>query len=286
MRKIPPSKSKNDLYKYGEKYFGKYNKLIVVLILIYTFSRLVLFIYTPTKYLLFSLLKVSVLNLLLIDFLLLLLWIILILVFYLIKHIKIERQLAYLKKSYLYIFAMSFIEFLFTILLYLSAFYNLFNLKSNSNVVVSAGIDKSYLPFLIIIGILLLLSFLLFVLFIYKRSLKMLKQYWLILIFLLSVLMIYWFKGPNNYLGLYEIHELRFKFLSLNYGLLGWVILLFFAISFFCNFSSFIIFYLKNELNDIYRFKYIIITFIKTGFVAQCACIGLVIFPELLIWFY
>ena len=145
---------------------------------------------------------------------------------------------------------------------------------------------ENYFPLLMMTLILLVLLSVLFVLFILKRSLNILKQYWIVLLLLIIVTLLFTALSSITNLGWYENMNKRLFLLSWQYSYVGWIFLTFCAISIFCNVSSIILYSSINKFINPVKFKNLIISLIKMGFISAFAFTVLVLLPDLILWFY
>ena len=177
-------------------------------------------------------------------------------------------------------------DLVLTFLLYAKGFLDFFSIKATGVTTAMSGLSKSYLPLMIMTIVLLVILSGLFVLFILKRSLKILKQYWIVLLLLLIVTLLFTALSSITNLGWYENTYTRLLLISWQYSYVGWIFMTFIAISIFCNVTSIILYSSLNKFINPVKFKNQIISLIKMGFITAIAFTFLVILPDLVLWFY
>jgi hypothetical protein len=141
-------------------------------------------------------------------------------------------------------------------------------------------------PLLIITFLLLLAFCALFILFILRRSMIILKQYWLILLILMVMTLLYTLVSSLNHLGWYENTHIRLSLLSWTYFYLGWIFLIFFGISIFCNVASIILYSIIDKFVNQVKFKNQIISYLKMGFLTSLSFTLLSLLPNIILLFY
>ena len=201
------------------------------------------------------------------------------------NEIKLEQKFSYLKIYFMIVLVTGTLDVFISLAIYLSHFYGYFTLKTMDSSE-SMAIAGSVFPLLVFICILIILMVLLFILFILKRSVRILKQYYLtVLIAIISALLMFVLRGLQH-LGWYENVESQLLLFSVSYSYLGYIFLALLIVTIFSNATSILIYANLEKFTNTIKFKHRVITFIKIGFVTLIAFIILSIVPDLLIWIY
>jgi len=263
-----------------------WNKLVLFFIVVLFFFRLNYLFFTPNELMVLSNISNETILFLVSSFLFLNFWVII--VFFLRINIDIRNEVknGYLKKIYTAIAITFFFDIFLNGYFYIISFLNLLKparIEKKNEIFVSK-INQELI--ILIIFVLLALLVFLFVLFSLKRSLKIVRQYWIIYLLLYIVLFLYWFNFSSVQLGWYEFISLKIKLFSWHYGYAGLILLLFLSISLSTNICAIILLSLKDSLVNPQKYKQVIISFIKIGFVSILIFCGMVLLPEILMWLY
>ena len=78
-----------------------------------------------------------------------------------------------------------FIDIIITFIVYFQGIIHFFSIKSIQSGTIFSSLSHNYMPLLVMIILLLIILTILFILFILKRSVRILKQYWIALLLLL-----------------------------------------------------------------------------------------------------
>jgi hypothetical protein len=260
-------------------------KIISFFIFCLVCSRLTLCLLTPPELIRFSYLSTEITHLLLTGLIFSVLWA---MIWYFIaikSEIKIEERVNYLRRLHVYTAILSISDLLITLLLSFQGYRHMFDIQAtwhnpNQNVL------SAYLPLLIVSLILLGLLSILYTLYIFRRSIKILKQYWLaLLLLLISTILFTVLSGTVN-LGWYDYSRARLLIFSWQYAYFGWIFLLLISITVFCNAASIILLSITNKFVNPVKFRNLSITLIKMGFITTLAFTLLSFVPDLLLWIY
>ncbi len=277
---------KTDLYRKKSARLELWSQTTLTLIFLLFASRIILLLLAPSELLSFAYLPNEVVHLLLVSLIFSVFWI---LIWYFIqikKEIKIEERTLYLKKLFFYSLLLAVVDLVLTFLLSYQGYQHMYSLRAVGKIFHMAEVLDDYLPLLVMnFSLLLVLSFL-FVMYILKRSLRILKQYWLtLLLLIISSLMLTLLSGSIN-LGWNDNFHTRVFLLSWQYSYVGWIFSLFISISVFCNVASIILLTNMGKFINPVKYRNLSINMIKMGFIAIVAFLLLSVFPDILVWFY
>jgi hypothetical protein len=227
----------------------------------------------------------SAIHLLLVSIVFTTFWLILWYFLSLRNEIKLEQKLPFIRATLVITLITVTSDILLSLTIFLLNIYHHFSLTSierTEYLTITGGL----LPLKIIILILTAILVVLFVLFILKRSVKILKQYYLTtLIAVVCTLLMVAMDGLQH-LGWFENTKYRLLLFSVSYAYLGQIYLAFMITALVSNASSIIIYANLERFTNPIKYKHRVITFIKFGFVSLIAFIVLSLLPDLLIWFY
>jgi len=213
-------------------------------------------------------------------------WCIIFLFFYLKKEVKMEERLKYLKTIISWIISFTLIDLLVSTVFFIVGFNEFFTLKYDITTSEQLIRVEKLIPLLVIIGILLVLIIVQYSIFAFKRSMNIIKQYWISLYLLLLFLIVYILQNTAYHLGWYESPEQILKLCSWHYGYVGWIICIFFACTFFANTAAIIMLSFKNKWTSLHNVKLIMLPLLKIGFITAIMVSALVTIPDLFLWYY
>jgi hypothetical protein len=277
---------KTDLYRKKNARLELWSQILLTLIFLLFIFRILLLLLAPSELVKFAYLPNEVVHLLLICLVFSVFWI---LIWYFVqikKEIKIEERTLYLKKIFFYSLILAIIDVLLTSLLSFQGYHHMYSLTAAGSASYVSGDLENYLPFLIINLVLVILLSTLFILYILKRSLRILKQYWLTLLMLIVSSIITTILSGSVNLGWNDDFHTRVFLLSWQYTYVGWIFLLFLSISIFCNVASIILLTNMGKFINPVKYRNLSINMIKMGFITIIAFLFLSVFPDLLIWLY
>jgi hypothetical protein len=215
----------------------------------------------------------------------LIVWSILLYALFIQKNIVSDQRFNYLNKIFTFYNLFLLTDLFLNVIIYLNG---LSNSLFNENIVKSPIILKPSSDFqllFIILSLIMVLYLAVYVIFVFKRSLRLMQQYWFMLIILLIGLVIYAFNRTFEQLGIFSNAILGIKLLTWNYYFVGWIILGFFAITLSFNICGMIVFAVRDKVIDGQYSKNSILTFIKLGFITTVCLMALILLPEAYIYF-
>jgi len=280
------SSNEGDLFRTKNARLDLWSKLIVISISILFFLRAILFLFTPTELARLTSVPTTIIHLLITSFIFQICWALLWFFLYQKKEIRLEERAMFLKKTFIFALIIAITDILVTFLIFFQSFRYFFSIKGRNILSISSSLDVIYTPLLLITLVLLVILCLLFLLFVLRRSMIILKQYWLTLLLLIIVALIYTSLIGIRDLGWYENSHLRLSLFSGSYLFLGWIFLSFMAISIFCNVASIILYSIIGKFVNPVKYKNQIISYLKMGFLTAVSFILLAILPNILLWFY
>lgn len=280
------SSDKGELFRKKNAKLEMWSQFVLIFISVLFFLRIITFLLAPLDMQSYAFLPKVLIHFFLIGFIFLISWALLWFFLYIKKDLKLEERSLYLKKIFQIGQILALSDLVLTFLIYAKGFLDFFSIKAIGVIPAMSGLSKNYLPLMIMTIVLLTLLSGLFVLFILKRSLKILKQYWIVLLLLLIVTLLFTALSSITNLGWYENTQTRLLLISWQYSYVGWIFMTFIAISIFCNVASIILYSSLNKFINPVKFKNQIISLIKMGFISAIAFSFLVILPDLMLWFY
>ncbi len=277
---------KTELFRKKNARLELWSQIILTLIFLLLGFRVILLLLAPSELVSFAYLPDEVVHLLLVSLIFSVFWILIWYFLQIKKEIKIEERTLYLKRLFFYFLILSLIDLILTFLLSFQGYRHMYALQATGSASYISGLSGDYLPLLVMNLLLVLILTVLFVLYIFKRSLRILKQYWLtLLILIISSVMITILSGSTN-LGWNDDFHTRVLLLSWQYAYVGWVFSLFISISVFCNVAAIILLTNMGKFINPVKYRNLSISMIKMGYITIVAFLLLSVFPDLLIWIY
>jgi hypothetical protein len=277
---------KTELFRKKNARLELWTQVSLTLIFSLLIFRLILLVLAPSELLSFAYLPNEVVHLLLVSLIFTVFWM---LIWYFIqikREIKIEERTLYLKKIFLFSLMLAIIDLILTIILSFQGYQHMYSLQATGTISYVSDYSNSYFPLLVMNFVLLLLLTLLFILYILKRSLRILKQYWLTLLLLIvSSLTTIILSGSVNLGWNHDFHT-RVFLLSWQYSYVGWIFSLFLCISVFCNVTSIILLTNMGKFINPVKYRNFSINMIKMGFIAIIAFVLLSVLPDIYVWLY
>ena len=277
---------KQELFRKKSNRLEIWNKIVSTLIFCLIGSRLLLCVLTPPELIPFSYLSTEISHLLFTGFIFSVFWS---LIWYFDKikaEIKIEERSYYVRRIFVYTAFLAVIDVSITLLLSLQGYQHMFALRASWQPVGLTGLVPNFLPLLIMALILLAVLVILYSLYIFRRSIKILKQYWLTLLLLIFTVLLFSILSIATNLGWHDNTQARLLIFSWQYAYFGWIFLFFISISVFCNTASIILLSIMNRFVNPVKFRNLSISFIKMGFIAALAFSLLSVVPDILLWIY
>jgi hypothetical protein len=202
------------------------------------------------------------------------------------KEIRLEEKASFLKNTFLISTLVAITDIIVTTILFIQSFSYFFSIRGGKIIQISSYFAALQTPVLIIAVALLVILCTFFVLFVLRRSMIVLKQYWLTLLILFAVTLIYTLISGLNNLGWYENAHIRLNIFSWSYLFLGWIFLTFIAISIFCNVASIILYSIVDKFVNPVKYKNQIVSYLKMGFLTALSFTILALLPNIMLWFY
>jgi len=277
---------KTELFRKKNAKLELWSQIILSLIFLLLGSRFVLLLLAPSELVALAYLPDEIVHLLLVSLIFCVFWILIWYFLQIKKEIKIEERTIYLKKIFFYSLILSLVDLILTILLSFQGYQHMYALQAAGSTPYISGLSEDYLPLLIMNLLLLAILTLLFVLYILKRSLRILKQYWLtLLLLIMGSILVTILSGSTN-LGWNDDFHTRVLLLSWQYAYTGWLFSLLISISVFCNVASIILLANMGKFINPVKYKNLSISMIKMGYITIVAFFFLSVFPDMLIWIY
>jgi hypothetical protein len=280
------SSNEGELFRSKNAKLDLWYRLILIFISILCFIRTVLFLFTPTELSKFPFVPTPVIHLLITSFIFQICWALLLFFLYQKKEIRLEERALFLKKTFYFSIIIAISDIIVTLIIFFQSFLYSFTLKGGSVALLSPSLNILYTPLLILNLILLIMLISLFFLYVLRRSMIILKQYWITMLLLIIVTLIYTLIHSLGNLGWYENIHYRLGLFSWSYFFLGWIFLSFIAISVLCNVGSIILYSIMDKFVNPVKYKNQIVSYLKMGFLTALSFTLLAILPNLLLWFY
>ena len=280
------SSNEGELFRKRNARLDLWYKLIIIFIAILCFLRSVIFLIAPVELSKFTFVPSNMIHLLITGFIFQICWVLLWYFLYQKKEIRLDERTLYLKKIFNISLILATTDIIVTFSIFLQSFFYSFSIRGGAITPLSSALNILFTPMLILTLILLLILCVLFLLYILRRSMIILKQYWLTALILVIVTLIYIPLNSLDKLGWFEDTQLRLSLFSYSYFYLGWIFLSFLAISIFCNVASIILFSIVGKFTNPAKYKNHIVTYLKMGFITIISFTLLAIFPNILLWFY
>ncbi len=286
LRLIQASKlANNEKFRHYSDKLNIWIKITLFFIYLLIAARIVTNFSAPDEFLAKGLLNAELVHYLLVGFIYLIFWFLIL--YFLNNHNDIDTQekIPFLTTLFRLTFLLLIFDTLSTMFLYAAGFDKLFPIVPETSFAAGGSYTVSY-PEIVLIGILFLLSALLFTVFIVKRSLRIIRNYWIAQSLLLVALFLHWYNNIVYLIGWNESSLIKLKLLSFDYGFSGWIVLIFFCGALFFNLSAIILLNIRDKLATPRKTKRQVVRFLKLGFAAISCLTLLVLLPELLMKFY
>jgi len=280
------SSNEGDLFRKKNAKIDLWYKLIIIFISILSFLRGIILLFAPSELSKFTFMPNALIHLLIISFIFQIFWSLLWYFLNQKKEIRMEERAQYLKKTFFIALLIALTDLIVTLIIFLQSFFYLFSIKGGRILQIASSLDTIYAPMLAILLVLFFILCTLFILYVLRRSMVILKQYWLTLLILIIVALFYTLLSGLSNLGWYESTLMRLSTFSWSYFYLGWIFLIFMAISIFCNVASIILYSLVGKFINPVKYKNQIILYIKIGFLATVSFTLLALLPDIMLWFY
>jgi hypothetical protein len=280
------SSNEGDLFRKRNARLELWYQVVIILISVLFFIRGVLLLLAPSELSKFLFLPNAIIHLLITSFIFQIFWALLWFFLYQKKEVRLEEKAIYLKKTFFITIIVGITDIVITTSIFFQGFFYLFSIRGGKIIQFSTYLSLIQTPILIISIAVLILFCTLFVLFVLKRSMIILKQYWLVLLILIAITLVYALVSGMSHLGWYENTQLRLSLFSFSYGYIGWIFLIFIAITVFCNVASIILYSIVDKFVNPVKYKNQIISYLKMGFVTALSFAFLALMPNIMLWFY
>ena len=212
------------------------------------------------------------------------LWLMILLFLYQSKEVKNESLLEYLKKISYSITLVFILDFMIEGIVYLTTISDYMTFAvSTSNINISEPIQNSLVLIVIIVILIMLLSGL-FLSFLIKRNIRILRYLELVTLLLLFAIGYLVFFNTSNIIGWNESLVYLLKLFSFKYGFTGFIFLIVLAVTMITNSSVVLLFNMKEFFVNEQQLKNKIINMIKVGYVATSILSFMSIWPHVYLW--
>jgi hypothetical protein len=280
------SSNEGDLFRKKNARVELWYKLVIAFVSILFLSRGILLLLAPNELLKFTFIPNAIIHLLVLSFIFMIFWALLWFFLYQKKEVRLEEKSTYLKNTFFIAIIIAITDLLVTTLIFAQSFIYLFSIRGGKIIQLSAYLSSFHTLFLIITILLIAAFCAMFILFVLKRSMIILKQYWMILLALFIIIIFYSLTSGLNNLGWYENTNMRLSIFSWSYFYVGWIFLTFIGISIFCNVASIILYSIVDKFINPIKFKNHIVSYLKMGFLTAIGFTLLAVMPNILLWFY
>ncbi len=134
---------------------------------------------------------------------------------------------------------------------------------------------------LIVFGIALLSFTASFLIFIFRRTGYSLRQYWIVFTIVSVTVFLYGLFIPGQILDWNSSILTRTQLLSLDYGLLGWILLLLFVLALFFTTGSLVFLRIKDLFNQNGKPKGLSLVYLELGYISLMLTAFLLVFPQI-----
>jgi hypothetical protein len=280
------SSNEGELFRTKNAKLDLIYNLVLIFIAFLCFLRTVIFFIAPVELSKFTFVPSSVIHLLITSFIFQIFWALLWFFLYQKREIRLEERALFLKKTFYIVCIIAMTDIIVTSLIFFQSFFYSFSIRGGAIKPLSSSLTVLYTPMYILTLILLLILVTLFFLYILRRSMVILKQYWLTALLLIIVSLIYMSLNSLDKLGWYENIHYRLSLFSWSYFYLGWIFLTFLGITVFCNVSSIILYSIMGKFIHPVKYKNQIVSYLKMGFVTIVSFTILSLLPNIFLWFY
>ena len=222
---------------------------------------------------------------LVVNFFYAVLWFMIVLFLYQSQEIKQEFILDYLKKISYSITLVFFLDFLLEGIVYLTTISEYMSLSVFTIVKKMTDPYPDLLYLIVLIVILTALLSGLFISFLVKRNIKILRYLELATLLLLFAIGYLVFFGTSAIVGWNESLIYLLKLFSFDYGYTGFIFIIVLAVTLITNSSVVLLFNLKEFFNSEQQLKNRLINMVKVGFVATCILSCMAVWPHIYLWF-
>ena len=258
---------------------------ITIFIIFLLISKLMVLLFGPDTLLNEFSFSSSEILILVVNFFYAVLWFMIVLFLYQSQEIKQEFILDYLKKISYSITLVFFLDFLLEGIVYLTTISEYMSLSVFTIVKKMTDPYPDLLYLIVLIVILTALLSGLFISFLVKRNIKILKYLELATLLLLFAIGYLVFFGTSAIVGWNESLIYLLKLFSFDYGYTGFIFIIVLAVTLITNSSVVLLFNLKEFFNSEQQLKNRLINMVKVGFVATCILSCMAVWPHIYLWF-
>ncbi|MCK4799143.1 MAG: hypothetical protein KAT05_17355 [Spirochaetes bacterium] len=258
---------------------------ITIFIIFLLISKLMVLLFGPDTLLNEFSFSSSEILILVVNFFYAVLWFMIVLFLYQSQEIKQEFILDYLKKISYSITLVFFLDFLLEGIVYLTTISEYMSLSVFTIVKKMTDPYPDLLYLIVLIVILTALLSGLFISFLVKRNIKILRYLELATLLLLFAIGYLVFFGTSAIVGWNESLIYLLKLFSFDYGYTGFIFIIVLAVTLITNSSVVLLFNLKEFFNSEQQLKNRLINMVKVGFVATCILSCMAVWPHIYLWF-
>lgn len=248
-------------------------------------SKIVLLLFGPDTLLKENTFSKAEILIFVVNFFYAILWLMVVLFLFESKEVKQELLLDYLKKTGYAIILLFFMDFLIEGIVYLTTITDYMTFSVSSIILEPAEPIKNAYLFIGGILVLTLILVILFISFLVKRNIRILRYLELLtlsIVLVNSYLVVFYTKAV---VGWNESFVFLLKLFSYKYGFTGFIFLIVLAVILVTNSSIILLFNLKNYFINEQNIRHKIINLTKVGFVATCILSCMVIWPYVYLQF-
>lgn len=258
---------------------------ITIFIIFLLISKLMVLLFGPDTLLNEFSFSSSEILILVVNFFYAVLWFMIVLFLYQSQEIKQEFILDYLKKISYSITLVFFLDFLLEGIVYLTTISEYMSLSVFTIVKKMTDPYPDLLYLIVLIVILTALLSGLFISFLVKRNIKILRYLELATLLLLFAIGYLVFFGTSAIVGWNESLIYLLKLFSFDYGYTGFIFIIVLAVTLITNSSVVLLFNLKEFFNSEQQLKNRLINMVKVGFVATCILSCMAVWPHIYLLF-
>lgn len=165
--------------------------------------------------------------------------------------------------------------------LFVPGLKQIFNLQSWSirNIPIAESLTPSIM--LLVFGFALLFFTGSFLIFIFRRTGYSLRQYWILFIIAYITVFLYGLFIPGQILDWNSSILTRTQLLSVDYGLVGWILILLFVLALFFSIGSIVLLRIKDLFNQNGKPKGLSLVHLELGYISLMLTAFLLVFPQI-----
>ena len=120
-----------------------------------------------------------------------------------------------------------------------------------------------------------------FLIFIFRRTGYSLRQYWILFIIAYITVFLYGLFIPGQILDWNSSILTRTQLLSVDYGLVGWILILLFVLALFFSIGSIVLLRIKDLFNQNGKPKGLSLVHLELGYISLMLTAFLLVFPQI-----